>query len=71
MSAHDPKPLQPQNDSDELTGLEGRIQLAAPEDEHNAGSKRDTAIVDAFIETLARISHAVASRQRDPHGQDE
>ena len=56
---------------DELTESSGRIQLAAPEDDTNPGSEHDAAIVDAFIETLARVAHAVASRQRDTHDKDE
>jgi len=57
--------------SDELTGPEGRIQLAAPEDDTNPGGEHDTAIVEAFIDTLARVAHAVASRRQDTHDQDE
>ena len=71
MTAQDPEPLHPQNDSDELTGLAGRIQLAAPEDDTNPGSEHDAAIVEAFIDTLARVAYAVASRQRNTHDQDE
>ena len=57
--------------TDELTGTGGRIQLAAAEHEPNPGSEYDAAIVEAFVETLARIAHAVASRQQDTHDQDE
>jgi hypothetical protein len=56
---------------DELTGSLGQIQLAAPEDDTNPGSEHDAAIVEAFIDTLARVAHAVASRQQDTHDQDE
>ena len=71
MTAQDPEPLHPQNDSDELTGLAGRIQLAAAEDDTNPGSEHDAAIVEAFIETLARIAHSVASRKPDQGDQEE
>ena len=45
-----------------LTGIPRRIPLAATDDETTLASEHDEIIADAFLDTLARIALAVASR---------
>ncbi len=47
---------------DGLTGIPGRIHLAATNEGGDQADERDEIVVDAFLDTLARIALAVASR---------
>ncbi len=58
-SAHRPA------DSDGLTGIPGRIQLAATNAGSTTESEQDAAIIESFISTLARIALSAAARQKD------
>ena len=47
---------------DGLTGIPPRIHLAATNEGGDQADERDEIVVDAFLDTLARIALAVASR---------
>ena len=48
--------------ADGLTGIPPRIHLAATNEGGDQADERDEIVVDAFLDTLARIALAVASR---------
>ena len=56
-------------DSDGLTGIQGRIQLAARNAGSTAESEQDAAIIESFISTLARIALSAAARRKDQSDQ--
>ncbi len=47
---------------DGLTGIPPRIHLAATNEGGDSPDEREEIVVDAFLDTLARIALAVASR---------
>ena len=56
---------------DGLTGIPPRIHLAATNEGGDQADERDEIVVDAFLDTLARIALAVASRiSRSEEGVD-
>ena len=56
---------------DELTGPPGSIQLSATNEDPEPLSEHDQTIVNAFLDTLARVALAVASRKPAPGGEGE
>ena len=56
---------------DGLTGIPPRIHLAATNEGGDQADEREEIVVDAFLDTLARIALAVASRiSRSEEGAD-
>ena len=55
-----------------LTGIPPRIHLAATNEGGDQADEREAIVVDAFLDTFARIALAVASRNsRSEEGVDE
>jgi len=61
-SAHDPPAPTKDNVEEGLTGIPACIHLAATNEGGDQADERDEIVVDAFLDTLARIALAVASR---------
>ena len=51
------------NGENELTGIPAPVQLSATNDTPEPLSEHDQTIVNAFLDTLARIALAVAGRR--------
>ena len=51
------------NSQDELTGIPGSVQLSATNQTLEPLSEHDQTIVNAFLETLARVALTVAGRR--------
>ncbi len=61
-SAHDPPAPTKDNAEEGLTGIPACIHLAATNEGGDRADEWDEIVVDAFLDTLARIALAVASR---------
>ncbi len=55
--------------SDGLTGIPGRIQLAATNASTTTEREQDAAIIESFISTLARIALSAVARQNEQSDQ--